>query len=806
MKNPFGKFHTTIRWTVTAGFIVSTLLTAALAIGLQYYFGKSMARQAATNLYESASSGIAAEITGLGRLNVNIIDLLADNAVFLDPARQSGQLRTFIDVMRKNPLFYAAYLGRDDGSFFEVINLETSENTREAFGALPEHRWLSITLRPGPENPEFVYQYLTESLEVTQSRTEPTDFRVQTRPWFVSAINSGEVQRSDPYRFAQLGLPGRTVSKRIAGSGTVVAIDMTLSTMSRFLREQSIADHGDVYLYSADGQVIATSLAPDTAGELTSRPAGVPVTTLPGNELIQLAASPERHGQLMESRIDEEPHLVYSAPTGPLAENPLFIGIVAPVREVVAPYLERVKLSIILTGLLLLLLLPLSWLFATPIVRPVRQLAIENDKVRRRQFDEVERVASHVREIDELSESMVEMVAAIRSYELAQRNLMDSFIRLIAQAIDDKSAYTGGHCERVPELAMMLAEKASRSDSPAFRDFRLETDDQWREYYIAAWLHDCGKITTPEHIVDKGTKLETIYNRIHEVRMRFEVLWRDAEIDYLKRVMEEPSERQPLLHALGEQRKTLQEEFTFVADCNVGGEFLGDEQQRRLGEIAKRTWERHFDDRIGLSPVEELRLPPASGSLPATEQLLCDKPEHIIERPSSVYYPEEFGIRMEAPEHLYNLGEIYNLCVSRGTLTKEDRFKINEHIISTIKMLESLPFPDELKNVPRYASTHHETMRGSGYPRRLSGAQLSIPERILAVADVFEALTASDRPYKKPKPVSEAIDILHRMVLDNHIDRDCFELFLREGVYAAYADRFLADEQNDGVDTAKYLG
>ena len=805
MQNPFGKFHTTIRWTVTAGFIVSTLLTAALAIGLQYYFGKSMARQAATNLYESASSGIAAEITGLGRLNVNIIDLLADNAVFLDPAQQPGQLRTFVDVMRKNPLFYAAYLGREDGSFFEVINLETGETTRETFGALPEHRWLSITQRPDADNPEFVYRYFTESLEVTQSRTESTDFRVEARPWFVSAINSDEVQRSDPYRFAQLGLPGRTVSKRIAGSGTVVAIDMTLSTMSRFLREQSIADHGDIYLYSADGQVIASSLAPDAAGELVSHPAGVPGSTLPGNELIQLAANPERHGQLTESRFDEEPHLVYSAPTGPLEENPLFIGIVAPVREVVAPYLERVKLSIILTGLLLLLLLPLAWLFATPIVRPVRQLAIENDKVRRRQFDQVERVASHVREIDELSESMVEMVAAIRSYELAQRNLMDSFIRLIAQAIDDKSAYTGGHCERVPELAMMLAEKASRSESPAFRDFRLETDDQWREYYIAAWLHDCGKITTPEHIVDKGTKLETIYNRIHEVRMRFEVLWRDAEIEYLKRVMEDPSSAPRLLHELAEQRKTLQEEFNFVADCNVGGEFLGDEQQRRLGEIAKRSWERHFDDRIGLSPVEELRLPSACVPLPATEHLLCDRPEHIIERPSSAYYPEEFGIRMEAPEHLYNLGEIYNLCVSRGTLTKEDRFKINEHIISTIKMLESLPFPDELKNVPRYASTHHETMRGSGYPRRLSGAQLSIPERILAVADVFEALTASDRPYKKPKPVSEAIDILHRMVLDNHIDRDCFELFVREGVYNAYAEKFLGEAQRDGVDLARYL-
>ncbi len=160
---------------------------------------------------------------------------------------------------------------------------------------------------------------------------------------------------------------------------------------------------------------------------------------------------------------------------------------------------------------------------------------------------------------------------------------------------------------------------------------------------------------------------------------------------------------------------------------------------------------------------------------------------------------------MDIPEHLYNLGEVYNLSISRGTLTAEDRFKINEHMISTIKMLESLPFPQELKNVPRYASTHHETMRGSGYPRKLSGDELSIPERMLAVADVFEALTASDRPYKKAKPVSEALDILHRMVLDNHIDRDCFELFVREEVYLQYARQYLDPAQIDTVDVSKYL-
>ena len=350
----------------------------------------------------------------------------------------------------------------------------------------------------------------------------------------------------------------------------------------------------------------------------------------------------------------------------------------------------------------------------------------------------------------------------------------------------------------------MLAEHASNSEEAAFREFKLETEDEWREYRIAAWLHDCGKITTPEHIVDKGTKLETIYNRIHEVRMRFEVLLRDAKIHYLTQLIKNPERDEEFKRELEHRRQQIQDDFAFVAQCNVGGEFLDQEKQERLRAIAEQTWIRNLSDRIGLSPPEELRTTTDELQLPATENLLSDKPEHIIERTRSTEYAPALGIDMDVPVHLYNLGEVYNLSITRGTLTNEDRFKINEHMISTIKMLEGLPFPPELAKVPRYASTHHETMRGSGYPRKLGGDQLSIPERILAVSDVFEALTASDRPYKKAKPISVAVDILHKMVEDKHLDKDCFELFLKNKVYLQYASDFLPDTQIDDVDIGKY--
>ena len=287
--------------------------------------------------------------------------------------------------------------------------------------------------------------------------------------------------------------------------------------------------------------------------------------------------------------------------------------------------------------------------------------------------------------------------------------------------------------------------------------------------------------------------------------MRFEVLWRDAEIDYLTQCAENPDKQKKHFARLQEAQTELMEEFTFVASCNIGGEFLDTDKQERIKTIAQRTWQRHFDNRIGLSPLEELRDKTRRQDLPATEHLLADKPEHIIDREQSTDYPPGLGIDMDIPENLYNQGEVYNLTISRGTLTAEDRFKINEHMISTIKMLESLPFPEELKNVPRYASTHHETLKGTGYPRRLPGDKLSIPERLLAITDVFEALTAADRPYKKAKTMGVAIDILHKMVLDDHLDRDCFELFLREEIYLRYAKEFLPDSVPEALDLDKYL-
>ncbi|QUM75179.1 transporter substrate-binding domain-containing protein [Moritella sp. 24] len=527
---------------------------------------------------------------------------------------------------------------------------------------------------------------------------------------------------------------------------------------------------------------------------------------VPYQDLVSLTVLQGNHDQIIERAINGQESLVYISPVKAGANSEEFFAVVIPKKVIYKKVNERIKISILVTVIFILLMLPLAWLFGSPVVRPIRQLRLETRKVQERQYDDVQLVDTPIKEIWELSEAMVAMANDLQQYETAQDEFLEAFIKLIAQAIDDKSKYTAGHCNRVPEIGMMLADVVEQCDTAPFKDFKFANADEKREFRIAAWLHDCGKITTPEYIVDKGTKLEANYNRIHEVRTRFEVLWRDAEIAALKQQIATPEQQLVIDIELKKKQQKLTDDFAFIAASNVGGEFMSDDKKARVKVLSEQTWLRHFDDSLGLSSVEELvKKTSSNAALPVVEKLLSDKSEHIVQRDRKVEFDPKFGIKMDVPEHQYNLGEVYNLTISRGTLTAEDRYKINEHMISTIKMLENLPFPPELSRVPRYASTHHETLKGTGYPRKLTGEDLSIPERILVIADIFEALTASDRPYKKAKPVSVAVDIMYKMALDQHLDIELFKLFLQSGTHVKYAQEYLKPEQLDEIDLDKYL-
>jgi len=395
-------------------------------------------------------------------------------------------------------------------------------------------------------------------------------------------------------------------------------------------------------------------------------------------------------------------------------------------------------------------------------------------------------VIAFSKEVQRTIEALASQAAvAIDNQKLieAQRALMDSLMKVMAHAIDAKFPYTSGHCQRVPELTKMLATKASEATEGPFADFKLD-ETEWYELHVAAWLHDIGKVTTPEFVVDKATKLQTIYDRVHEVRMRFEILRRDAEIKMLKSIAKGKNARVER-KKFKDRCQELKEQWTFIADCNIGGEFMSQEKQDDVKKIGKQKWYRYFDRQLGLSWTEAKLLEKAPPPEEGWEQLLANLPEHS--------------------EAEYDLGEITNMCIQRGTLNDDERRKINDHIVLTIEMLNEMPFPKHLKRVPEYAGGHHEKIDGTGYPNKLTGEDMSWPAKMMAIADIFEALTAADRPYKKAKTLSESVKILWFMKKDKHVDSDLFNLFLNSGAYKDYAEQFLRPEQIDEVDISKYV-
>ncbi len=805
------RFKISIRVSVLLIFALASLLTGIVAISLHYYFSEKLVLQTKTEQFKSTSQQIADHITRINqRVDNTLSVMIHDNRLFSGNFDENNSLRNIlIEVLNKHPDFHSLLLGYANGDFIEVVNLRGHAQLPKPNDLRAEDRWLIFKVLGQGESRHQTTYYLDENLSLNRKYKQTPDYDPRKRLWFNDA-KVGTVTKTRQYIFNLLKIPGYTYTIKSEQTGGVLAIDVASSSLSAFLIKQQqkmqFLVSSEMYVYRGDGEIIAKS---KTQGHHHSFD-DLSKIIKTNEQTIGLANGQHQFGKMLSVNEDgvEKYMFVLQLPLSSEMQSDEidYFAVLVAKNDVLAIIKEKIQISILVTGLCLLLLLPVSWFFASSIVNPILKLVGENKKIQQRDYNEVSTLSSHILEIHYLASSMVDMSRSIEQHENSQKALMESFVELIAQAIDDKSPYTAGHCERVPELGIWLADAASGSTDEAFSEFSFKTPDERREFRLAAWLHDCGKITTPEHIVDKGTKLETIYNRIHEVRTRFEVLLRDAKITYYEQLLAHPEQQSVLKQKLEQQTEKLHADFSFIAACNVGGEFMDEAQLSRLHEVASIKWQRHFDASLGLSPLEEMRMADLKNQhLPVEESLLSDKPSDLIPHEKAVEYPESLGINMAIPEYKYNLGEVYNLSVARGTLTAEDRFKINEHVISTIRMLGSVPFPKELAKVPRYASTHHETLKGTGYPRKLTAEQLSIPERVLVLADIFEALTAADRPYKKAKPLSVAIDILAKMVADDHIDHDVFELFLTSGIYLKYAKRYLNPEQIDDVDIAKYL-
>ena len=909
-----------------------------------------------------------------------LVDVVAvqELAAAADLQARMRHLPAFAAALRSNPALSALYVGYGNGGFFLVRPLRDSA-VRASLGAPPDAAFTVQSVdgpADAPARAQFIH--LRDDLTVIDAADRPDfAFDPRAREWYRLAMASGREVLTDPYVFFTTREPGITFARKSASGASVVGADITLASLTELLRRQAVTPSTELFLLTGDGLVVAQSGGESiTRGTANGSLRLAALAEIPTATAATLAArhASDATASTFEFTAGEREWVGAIKRIESGGGSPFHLAMAAPVDELLLDARRMREQSFWVTLALIALAVPLAWLLASRVSRPLRRIATEAHTIQALDFTEAPAVHSRVREVDGLAAAVrasrtslrhfqdisgalaaersverliarvldetmqlagadaasvhlvdakrrvleparaigrdiaevpftlapmpLDAVAAaahplaravlegttvlvdvarddprnrdvvpiealpagdanpallatplrdrsggiigvlclltgrvraaeIRPHVVAfveklsgvaaisietqrllaeQKALLEAFIQLVAAAIDAKSPYTGGHCQRVPELTRLLAQAACDARNGPYRDFRL-TEDEWEAVHIASWLHDCGKVTTPEYVVDKATKLETLCDRIHEVRMRFEVLKRDAEIASLKARLEGGDEA-ALAGALAREWRELDDDFAFIAACNQGGESMDAAAIERVQRIAARTWQRTLDDRIGLSWEERKRKErTAAPPLPATEPLLADAPEHVIERGEHERMPRDnrWGFALDVPERRYDRGEIHNLTVTRGTLTREERYAINNHIVQTIIMLDNLPFPRHLANVPELAGGHHETMDGRGYPRRLTQAQMSPVARMIAIADIFEALTAVDRPYKKGKTLSESLRIMARMRDERHIDPDLFELFLTSGVFRQYATKYMTPVQIDDIDVADFL-
>jgi len=1038
-------FQVKIRPLVLTLLILLISSVVVVTISLQYYFQQDLALNATKDNFKHISQKVEQNIKSIDDRSNSIISMMEMyDIVQKEPSKdkQHPLLPIITNTIKNNSFIYAIYVGHKNGNFYEIINLDINKDLKRKYKVDLKTKWLVIKIATQNGQRIQYEDFLDHNFNIMKQTKRVAVYNPSIRPWYKEATRNQGIIKTAPYMFANLEEHGITYAKQIKNSTSVLALDISLQSLSDYLKKQQITNEHEIYLYRNQGDITATTIKEEKEVDyknskpifnkkelefiqskptikvsnennyapfdflVSKEPTGYTIDLLklisfksnlnftyingytwdellqlfkdkkidiihtisknrerkdmgifsssfvnmkikllinkntkniksledmkektlavvkgfdieefikknypninikyvnnsiealkllsqqkvdafierdliaeylmkqqsidgivfisdikklnePQNQSLhfltqsnkaELASIIEKSLQSITKKeysilnkkwfsdrikIEKIPHkevleliknqntdqeivningknyFVYISKIQSIYKTKESLAMLIPIDFIMEEYTNRILFAFFITLGILTFTIPLIWYSTKLLSSPIKHLSIENEKIRNRDFDNVKNIVTYVKELDDLSLSLVTMAHSIKSYQNSQKELLNSFTQILASAIDAKSKYTGKHCKRVPTIAMMLAKEAHLSDDHAFKDFKIENEDQERELSIAAWLHDCGKVTTPEYVIDKATKLETIYNRIHEVRTRFEVIHRDLTIQALKNILNGSDEKEEYDKLLEEHNK-LYKEFEIIAEANIGSEFMNDEDIQKLHEIAKRTWVRHFDDTLGISIEEKLKLPEDKDySLPKEEKLLSDKKEHIIPRVN--FYEEEYkshNFKVEVPDNLYNLGELYNLSVKKGTLTKEERFKIKEHIMVTIIMLERLPFPKHLKNVPEYAGSHHETPIGTGYPRKLKKEDMSIPARILAIADVFEALTSSDRPYKKGKKLSESIEILSKMAKKQEIDPDIFRLFLEKKVYKNYGNEFLSKEQNDEIDISKYI-
>lgn len=754
-----------------SAFLFSCLLISVVAVGLHFYHSQKLAKDSSLRSYQYTAAQIA-QRTEQNKLQMDeqLTALSNSQMISVNNRLTPSAITRFAQILNQQTRYQSLSVGFKNGNLQKLVALDKPQSA-QYIHQVKQAKWLLVSIQKNATETIREELYFDNKFHFLSKFQEITTGDITTSEWYKAA-------QQVPLAITSQTEKNLTYSKKINKINAVIAIETKLADYSEALKDISSPDlHNELYLFTNKGHLLATSNAEKWQSPLYS----------PYPLLMDLIDS-KTTDQLTQIEIEKQHYYAYLTPLEGETNAPSYLAFLTPKQALLLPSIKT-SLEILLACLALSILL--SWLFTVPISKALTRLIHSLEAAKSNNYKKFTPKTSRFRELNSLNITIAEMSEIIAEQNIKHQERASLFASLNAKIIDNKALNNNNQINRYPTLTGLLGIAASKSHSPEFSTFTLSNETAFNHFQAMAWTHLYQHLNADD-LVNKGTKLDTPYNRIHEIRMRFEVLWRDAEIHYYQESRANPEQNKPLKEKLIKQQLQLMRDFEFVAKLNQGHTSLSPQDHQRLQQMSEKTWLRYFDNSLGLSAVEAINLAMKKQKLPATEYLINHELTSQLEQPSTTNNALTHG------------NEFYQLSIQQGTATVEQAQEAKQQLSSIKNMLNALSNAESQSTVIDL-SMYHSRLTAIAYPKSSTQVDLSIAEHIMFLSDIFIALTTIKSPVKATLSLSQAIDVLYQITMDKHLNLAIFRLFLSSGTYLQYAQQYLHASQIDSVNIEQYL-
>ncbi|WP_417697794.1 HD domain-containing phosphohydrolase [Psychromonas sp.] len=757
-----------------SAFLFTSLLISTIAASLHYYHSQKQAKDAVLQIYQTAADQIRYRTEqNKQQISDQLTALTSSQDLTRHNKLTTYSINRFAQILNQHESYQSISVGFKNGNLQKLVALDKPESAQyiqQVKGA----KWLLVSIQKNNTDTIREEFYFDANFHFLNKFKETTTGDITTSAWYKAALSEITAITSQTEKTI-------IYSRKLNTDRAVIAIESRLNDYTDILSHINTPSLlREMYLFTNKGHLLATS---DTDKWKSPERSPYPL-------LMELVDS-QITNELREIEADTQTYYVYLTSMIGATGAPSYLALLAPKQSVLLP---SIKTSIEISLICLVLSILLSWRFSSPIGKALSRLINALAIAKSEEYKRFQTQPTRFSELNHINAALTDMTDLIAQQNIKHTERAALFASLNAQIIDNKALYNNNQISRSPTLTEMLGIAASDSNLPEFSCLTLSDQTKLNLLKTKAWKNLYHGLTT-EEIVNKGSKLAIPYNRIHEIRMRFEVLWRDAEINYYQQSRANPELNKPLKEKLIKEQLQLMRDFEFIAKVNQGHHKLTSQDQLRLQQLSEKTWLRYFDKSMGLSAIEMLHISPKKQRLPATEVLLSQVTTDLV---------GDMDIEGTLANADTNIAELYNLSIEQGTATEEQQQQAQQQLNSIKTMLSELSNKKYSHNVIDL-SMYHSSLHAVPYPNDATHTDLSITEHIMLLSDIFVALTSINSSIKSTLSLSEAIDVLYQITIDKHLEPATFKLFLTSGIYQQYAQQYLHPSQIDTVNINQYL-